>query len=113
MKIRRRCRRSGLLGRDGYVFVLISSPLLSTVDTDLYLQLLYANIELAILTITFARLSVLCLYYRLFSTTSRLLNILLYVLGLMSIAWMTSLLIATMLQCKPLGSYLDPTVKRT
>ncbi|KAF2003074.1 hypothetical protein P154DRAFT_561554 [Amniculicola lignicola CBS 123094] len=76
-------------------------------------RLLFAIIELAIITITFARLSVIFLYYRLFSTTSRCLKILLYILGSISLAWMVSLVIATPLQCKPLGSYLDPFMKRT
>jgi hypothetical protein len=68
-----------------------------------------ASVEFTFATITFARLSVIMLYYRVFSTSKRM-RWGLWIMAAASLAWWTQLSIVTIFQCKPVAFVFDPTL---
>jgi len=73
-------------------------------------QVFYIGTLFAVLTISFAKLSVLCLYYRVFSVR-RGFRIALIIMGVASIFWMLACILAATLRCVPVRAALDPSIK--
>jgi len=71
-----------------------------------------ASIEFTVATITFARLSILMLYYRVFSASKGMRRGL-WVMAAATLAWWVQGSLITVFQCQPIHYLFDPFTKGT